>query len=290
MSSFQYQAPSTLSDAISLLAGRGAEARVLAGGTDLMVQMRAGMKSPGLVVDIKKIPETNLLEFNDSGLRLGAAVSCWDIALRDDIRHAYPGLMEALELIGSMQVQGRCTVGGNLCNSSPAADTTPALIALGARCVIAGPNGNRTESAKDFVTGPGSNSLAPGEMLVELQIAKPASRSADAYQRFTPRNEMDIAVVGVAANLTLDASGKCTSAQVALGAVAPTAILVPAIGDLLVGSSLDDTTLEKAGQLAMGACNPIDDKRGTAEFRRKVAAVLTRRTIQVAAQRAGQRS
>ena len=286
MNSFQYQTPATLSDAVGLLGEAAPDARVLAGGTDLLIQMRAGAKSPGLLVDIKKIPETNVLELTSQGLRLGAAVSCWDIAKRDDIRHAYPGLMEALELIGSMQIQGRCTVGGNLCNASPAADTTPALIALNAKCLIAGPGGNRTVPVEDFVTGPGTSCLQSGELLVELQIPAPPEHSADAYQRFTPRNEMDIAVVGVATSITLDAQGACLSARVALGAVAAKAILVPAIGERLVGSMLDERTLENAANTASSAASPIDDKRGTADFRREIAGVLTRRTIQAAAERA----
>lgn len=286
MDAFQYYSPTSLAEVTGLLVKGGGGARVLAGGTDLMVQMRGGSKTPQLVVDIKKIPETNVLELNGQGLRLGAAVSCWDISLRDDIRAVYPGLMEALELIGSMQIQGRATVGGNLCNASPAADTTPALMALNAQCLIAGPGGERRLAVEQFVTGPGATRLGAGEFLLALEIPRPASNSADAYQRFTPRNEMDIAVVGAAANLTLNSAGICTAARIALGAVAPTVLLVPAIADLLLGSAIDEPLLAKAARLASQAGSPISDKRGTAEYRRRIAGVLTRRVIQTAANRA----
>ncbi len=290
MHGMRYAAPRTIEEACDLLKTSNGDARVLAGGTDLLVQLRNGQVRPSLCVDVKRIPELMSIWLGPDGLRLGAAVSAAEIGEHRELVATYPGLAEAVDLIGSSQIQGRASVGGNLCNGSPAADTVPALIALAAECVVAGPDGPRTVSAESFVTAPGQTVLAPGEILVELRIAPRPPRSADAYLRFIPRTEMDIAVVGAAVDVTLDADGTCTAARVALGAVAPTLLRVPDAARELVGSSLDDAALARAAAAASAACNPIDDKRGTVAFRRKVAGVLTRRAAATAAERARGRS
>jgi len=258
---------------------------------EILVRMHTGAEQPGAVVDIKKIPELRAIQLDASGLVLGAAVCAAEIGERAEIAALYPGLAEAVALIGSDQIQGRASVGGNLCNGSPAADTVPSLVALGATCAIAGPDGaRRTVPVEAFVTGPGRTVLRPGELLVALHLPRPAAHSADAYLRFIPRTEMDIAVVGAAVRLTLDAGGRCSAADVALAAVAPTVLRVPEAAAALVGSSLEEADLLRAGEAARAACNPIDDKRGPAAYRRKIAAVLTRRAAALAAQRARERS
>jgi carbon-monoxide dehydrogenase medium subunit len=287
MQEVEYDAPVSINDAVALLAR--SDSQVLAGGTDLLVQMRAVPPRHQRLVDVKRIPELVQISLDSSGLRLGSAVSCWEISQHKGLRESYPGLVEAAELIGSIQIQGRATLGGNLCNASPAADTIPALIALGAECTIAGPDGSRSASVEDFVTGPGQTILAPAELLVEFRILPPPERSADAYLRFIPRGEMDIAVVGAGVALTLDADGSCTEARVALGAVAPTPLRVDSAAAALVGTRIDEAALERAAAAASQATNPIDDKRGTADYRRHVAGVLTRRAAGIAAGRARER-
>jgi carbon-monoxide dehydrogenase medium subunit len=287
MQEVEYDAPVSINDAVALLAR--SDSQVLAGGTDLLVQMRAVPPRHQRLVDVKRIPELVQISLDSSGLRLGSAVSCWEISQHKGLRESYPGLVEAAELIGSMQIQGRATLGGNLCNASPAADTIPALIALGAECTIAGPDGSRSASVEDFVTGPGQTILASAELLVEFRIPPPPERSADAYLRFIPRGEMDIAVVGAGVALTLDADGSCTEARVALGAVAPTPLRVDSAAAALVGTRIDEAALERAAAAASQATNPIDDKRGTADYRRHVAGVLTRRAAGIAAGRARER-
>ena len=288
--SSQFAAPRTLEEATALLAEHGSGARVVAGATDLMVQVRITGTYPEHYVDIKHIPEVNVIELQDGCLQLGAAVSCAALADRDDVRAAFPGLVEAAELIGSTQIQSRATLGGNLCNASPAADTVPSLMALDAEAVIAGPAGKRTVKVTEVPTGPGSTSLAAGEMLVAFRIPAPPAGASDAYQRFIPRTEMDIAVVGVGVSVALDAAGACTSARVALGAVAPTAFIAEEAGAALVGTNLDDEALAEAGRRATAAARPISDRRGTAEFRHDVTEVLTRRTAAVARDRARARN
>jgi len=283
----QYSVPTTLAEATQALAG-GAGGKILAGGTDLLVQMKLGMRDPGLVVDIKRIPELMAVTLDETGLRLGAAVPGAVVTGNREIARLYPGFTEALGLIGSSQIQGRCSAGGNLCNSSPAADSVPALIANRGICHIAGPGGTRTVAAEDFNTGPGMNCLGEGEILVALELPHPAPRSSDAYLRFIPRTEMDIAVAGAAVALTLDDSGTCTAARIAIGAVAPTALLVPEAADALIGSKLDEASLVQAGEAASAASSPITDKRGTAEYRRKVVAVLVRRAAAIAKSRIDQ--
>jgi carbon-monoxide dehydrogenase medium subunit len=277
----RYEAPTSLAQATQMLEGSSG-AKVLAGGTNLLVQMRLGLREPALVVDVKRIPELMEVSLGDGGLRLGAAVPGAVVTADPEIGRVYPGFVDALGLIGSSQIQGRCSAGGNLCNSSPAADSVCAMIANRAICNIAGPAGSRTVPVEDFATGPGSNCLAPGELLVSIDFPLPPRRGSDAYLRFIPRTEMDIAVAGAAVAVSLDEAGVCTDARVAIGAVAPTALLVPAAAEALVGSALDVAALNKAAAAASEAASPITDKRGTAEYRKKVAGVLVRRAAGIA--------
>jgi carbon-monoxide dehydrogenase medium subunit len=259
---------------------------MLAGGTDLIIQMRAGVRTPEQLVDAKSITELQVLSFSpQDGLRLGAAVSCARLIEDPTVRQHYPGLVEAAGLIGSVQIQSRCSVGGNLCNGSPAADTTPALIALGAVCHVAGAKGTRTVAVEDFVVSPGRTVLQPDEILVELRIPAPQAHSADCYQRFIPRNEMDIAVVGVGAAVTLSGNN-CTAARISLGAVAPTPLFAKEASASLVGKPLTDDTIAAAAALAQQIATPITDMRGTAEYRKHLVGVLTRRVLKTAAERA----
>lgn len=280
-----YHAPGSIPEATALLKNN-ANCKILAGGTDLLVQMRTGAAQPGAIVDIKAIPGLTDITMDVSGLILGAAAPAQSITERNDIKAVFPGLVEAIDLIGSTQVQGRCSVGGNLCNSSPAADTVPVLIANNAVCNISGPQGDRQVAVELFNTGPGQNCLAANEILTSLFIAAPAPRTADAYLRFIPRTEMDIAVVGAGVSLTVDEFGKCTAARVAIGAVAPTALLVPEAANALLGSHLDEAALEAAALAASAAANPISDKRGPADYRRKVVGVMVRRAALIARDRA----
>jgi len=282
----RYESPESVESAVSLLANGAGEPRILAGGTDLLVQLRAGVIDPDLIVDIKNIRETREISAENGGYRVGAAVSGAELGEHPPLKEAWPGVVEAVDLIGSTQIQGRASMGGNLCNGSPAADSVPALIAADAICTIAGPGGQREVAVQDVCTGPGQTSLAKGEFVVSFFFPPRAPRSADAYLRFIPRTEMDIAVVGAGVNLTLDESGVCTAARVALGAVAPTALLVPEAGAALLGTRVDDTDLEAMAAAASAACNPIDDKRGTVEYRVKVAGVMARRACKIALDRA----
>ena len=281
-----YHLPTSLEQACSLLAANNS-VRILAGGTDLLVQMRGGFIEPSQIIDIKALPGITDVILDTDGLTLGAAAAAQSITERDDIAAIYPGLVEAIDLIGSTQIQGRCSVGGNLCNASPAADSVPALIANGARCNIAGSAGVRQVPVEAFNTGPGQNCLAADEMLVSIFVPRPNAKSADAYLRFIPRTEMDIAVVGVAVSLSLDEQGICTHARVAIGAVAPTALLVTEAAQEIVGGAVDDAVLDKMAAVVSAAANPISDKRGSADYRRKVVGVLARRAAITALQRAG---
>ena len=286
MTDMQYVAPKTLDEAIGAFAAAGGAARILAGGTDLLVQMRSGLVSPGLIVDIKKIPElTAIEETKDGGFRVGAAVSGAVLAEHPKFGKAWPGVLEALNLIGSTQVQGRASLGGNLCNGSPAGDSVPAMVAAGAVATIQGPGGRRELAVEDVPAGPGKTNLKPGEILVSFAFPARPAGSGDAYLRMIPRTEMDIAVVGVGVSLTI-AGGKCTAARVGLGAVAPTVLRVDAAAKALVGSTLDDAALDAAAEACRAACNPIDDKRGTIAYRKQVAGVLLKRTAKIAAERA----
>jgi aerobic carbon-monoxide dehydrogenase medium subunit len=286
MTDIQYVSPRTLDEAVSAFAAAGSAARILAGGTDLLVQMRSGAVKPRLIVDIKKIAEmTAIEETSDGGFRVGAAVPGAVMAEHPRFGKVWPGVLEAVNLIGSTQVQGRASAGGNLCNSSPAADSVPAMIAAGAIATVAGPNGRRELPVEQVPAGPGRTTLKPGEILVSFTLPPRPPGSADAYLRMIPRTEMDIAVVGCGVSLTLK-DGVCTSARVGLGAVAPTVLLVEAAAHALIGSQLDDAALNAAAAACSAACRPIDDKRGTIAYRTKIAGVLLRRTAAIAAQRA----
>ncbi len=289
MESVRYEAPNNVEAAVRLLAA-DAGAKIFSGGTDLIVQMRLMDRVPTVFIDVKRIPRLKALALDAKGLRAGAAVPAALLYENESIRKLWPGLAEATDLIGSSQIQGRATWAGNLCNASPAADSVPALIACGAVAIVAGPKGERRVPVEQINTGPGKTSLAPGEFIVEFEIPAPAltpeAKSSDAYQRLIPRSEMDIAVVGVAVALTVDAGGMVKAARVVLGAVAPTAILVPDAAAALVGTKLEEGALERAGQAAMAAAKPIDDRRGTVSYRKKISAVLTKRVAKIAYERA----
>lgn len=288
MPSLSYTAPSTVEDAVRILSGASGVAKVLSGGTDLLVQLRSGRVKPELIVDTKKIPGISGISEKNGGFVIGAATPGAVLGENEALRKAWPGVVEAANLIGSTQVQGRASLAGNLCNASPAADSVPALIAARATCVIVGASGQREAPVESIVTGPGRTSLKRDEFIIAFHLPKRAARSSDAYLRFIPRTEMDIAVVGAAINVTLDTSGACTEARVVLGAVAPTAVVVDA--KALVGRKLDDAALAALDEAARKACKPIDDKRGTIAYRIKVAGVMARRAAAIAYQRAGERS
>ena len=287
MSETEFMAPTTLADALRLLAEEPA-ARPLAGGSDLIVQLRHGRQPPARIVDLKRIPDLiGISALPDGGWLIGAATPCVAIGEHTALRVAWPGVVEAAGLIGSPQVQGRASLGGNLCNASPAADSAPALIAADAVLLVAGPAGRREMPVQALALGPGRTSLAPGELLLALRLPPRPPRAADAYLRLIPRSEMDIAVVGAGVDLRLDAQGRIVAARVALGAVAPTALLVPAAADALIGSTLDDAALQGLQAAARAACRPIDDKRGTIAYRIRVAGVLAARAARIAYARAG---
>ncbi|MFT3987596.1 FAD binding domain-containing protein [Aestuariivirga sp.] len=284
----EYQAPDSTRAAVALLAKAKGSAYVLAGGSDLLVRMKGGFIEPDLVVDIKRIkPMREVKKLAGGGFSIGAAVSCAAMGENAALKKAWPGVVEAANLIGSKQVQGRCTVTGNLCNAGPAADSVPAMVAAGAKAVIQGPKGKRTIPVEQIPVGPGRNSLKKGELVEAIMLPKRPPKSGDAYLRFIPRTEMDIAVVSAGVNLTLDAKGVVKDARVSLGAVAPTVLLVADAAKAIIGSKLDDQALEKLGAACSAACRPIDDKRGTIEFRTKVAAVLGKRAAEIAYARAG---
>ena len=284
-----YQAPTSVEEAAGLLSA-DSDARVFAGATDWIPQLRAGRDEPSTLVDLKRIPRLIEHGRSDGSWTIGAATPNSRLTADDDLRADLPGLVEAAGLIGSDQIQNRASLGGNLCNASPAADSVPALIVNDAQAVVASAGGTRKVPVADIVTGPGSTSLADGEFVVEFEVATPPANTADAYLRFIPRTEMDIAVVGAAARITLDGDGKCTAASIALGAVAPTVVRVPVAEAALTGSTINDEVLEAVATAASEACNPINDKRGTIEFRRQVAGVLAKRAVVLAAERAQQRA
>jgi len=274
----EFLSPTSLSEAQAAF-GEGLASSWLAGGTDLLVGIRLGARDPSRVVDLKQIPELTAIEVGETSVRIGAAASAFDVLHNSDVPSLFPGVAEALDLIGSTQIQGRCSAGGNLCNASPAADSVPALIANSAQCRILGPEGERILAVEDFVVGPNQNALAPGELLVEVILPRPPAGTADAYLRLTPRTEMDIAVAGAAVSISLDDSGTCTAARVAIGAVAPTALLVETAGDALVGSQLDQAAIDAALAATRAAATPISDKRGTAQYRTHVVGVLVARAL-----------
>jgi CO/xanthine dehydrogenase FAD-binding subunit len=282
----EYLAPTSPEQAVAALAQAGAAARVLSGGTDLLVQLRAGRLAAGLIVDLKRIPEAIGVRREGGGFIIGAATSGAMLGEQLALCEAWPGVVEAANLIGSTQVQGRASLAGNLCNASPAADSVPALVAADALCVVVGPNGRREVSAQAIPIAPGQTSLAPGEFVLEIKLPAVGPRSADAYLRSIPRTEMDIAVVGVGVNLNLDARGTITGARVALGAVGPTVILSEEAASAIVGSTLDEAALDRLDAATREACRPINDKRGTVEFRTRIAGVLARRVAKIAYERA----
>jgi carbon-monoxide dehydrogenase medium subunit len=287
MTDLRYLAPRTLEEAIDAFAAAGSAARILAGGTDLLVQMRSGAVRPGLIVDIKKIAEmTEIAETAEGGFRIGAAVSGAALAEHAHFGKVWPGVLEAVNLIGSTQVQGRASAGGNLCNGSPAGDSVPAMVAAGAVVTMQGPNGRRRMPVEDVPAGPGRTNLAPGEILVSFSLPPRLPGASDAYLRMIPRTEMDIAVVGCGVSLTLR-DGECTAARVGLGAVAPTVLRVEAAAEALIGTRLEAAALEAAADACRAACRPIDDKRGTIVYRTRIAGVLLKRTVAIAASRAG---
>lgn len=292
MKDFDYAAATSVDEAVSLLAARGDRARVLAGGTDILVQIREGQRDADLIVDVKRIPDLVAYEFLPrGGLKIGAAVPCYRLYEDARVAREFPGLVDAARIIGGWQIQSRASLGGNLCNSSPAADSIPALIALGAECHLAGPGGSRQVAVAEFCTAPGRNVLGRGEFLVAIELPAPAARSGSAYERFIPRNEMDIAVVGAGSWLTLDPSGKkIVAARVALGAVAPTPVLATAANDFLPGQPATPETFARAGELARQSARPISDRRGPAEYRTHLVGVLVKRTLATAAARASGRA
>jgi len=281
MQAFDYIAASSLDQVIGLLHQHGENARPLSGGTDLVMQLRSGQRRVKLLVDIKPVHEVNQLIYDPlQGLSIGAAVSCVRLCSDPVLNEYYPGLLEAISLIGGTQIQSRATLGGNLCNASPAADSLPALIVHAATCLIAGPAGDRRVKIEDFCTAPGKTVLQRGELLVSLHLPPPKAHSAAAYLRFTPRSEMDIAVVGAAAALTLREDDRTiASARIALGAVAPTPLFVPEAGEFLVGKPASSEAFEQAARLAQAAARPISDLRGTSSFRKHLCAVLVRRAL-----------
>ncbi|MFB9984633.1 FAD binding domain-containing protein [Mesorhizobium kowhaii] len=283
----RYIRPLSIEDAVGQLAGSAGTAAILAGGSDLLVRMKGGFVEPDLIVDIKAIEGLSEIRETADGFSIGAAVPCAVLGESAALKKAWPGVVEAAKLIGSKQVQGRCTITGNLCNASPAADSVPALVAAGARASVVGPAGRRTIPVESVPTGPGKTSLAKGEIIEAILLDKRPPRSGDAYLRFIPRTEMDIAVVSAGVNLTLDESGVVIAARVAVGAAAPTVLLVEEAAQVLIGSKLDEAALERLAMVCSGACRPIDDKRGTVEFRRKVAGVLAKRAATSAYARAG---
>ncbi|WP_137702426.1 FAD binding domain-containing protein [Marimonas lutisalis] len=281
----RFETPTTVDEAVRLLSD-DPEARILAGGTDLLVRLRARQVAPSAVIDVKRIAEMTVITREEGGWRIGAAVPSAEMNEMSDLCADWPGVMEAADLIGSTQIQGRATMAGNLCNASPAADSVPAMVAAGAVARIAGPSGTRDVAVEDIPTGPGQTSLKPGELITSIFLPVKPAMSGDAYLRFIPRTEMDIAVVGVGVHVTLDDQGKISAARVALGAVAPTVILSQSCADALIGTPGDDAALDALAAAATEEATPIDDKRGTVAFRKDIAGVLARRTAKIAIARA----
>ena len=285
MKHFDYAAPQSVGEAAHLL-GVHPQALLLAGGTDLLVQLRSGRKSADLVIDLKRISELNEIHYDAAhGLILGAAVPCYRIYRDPAIAAAYPALADVAALIGGIQIQGRASIGGNLCNAAPSADAVPILIALRATCRVAGPAGMREIAAENFCASPGRNALQPGELLVSLHLPPPEPGSGACYLRFIPRNEMDIAVAGAGVSVTLD-NGAFRSARIALSSVAPTPLYVREAGEWLAGRPANTDSMRAAGEMAKAAAKPITDMRGTADYRKHLCAVLTRRALESAVEKA----
>jgi len=288
MQEFEYVAPTSLEEAIRLMAEKGPKAKALAGGTDVLVQLRGGRFQIDRLVDVKNIPELNEISCSEAdGLTLGASVPCCQVYEDETIQKLYPGLVDAASLIGGIQIQGRASVGGNLCNAAPSGDTIPSLIVLEATCVIAGPNGRRTIPVEEFCAGPGRNVLQAGELLVALRFPPPKPNYGASFLRFIPRNEMDIAIANVASSVLLDDSKqRIVSARIAIGSVAPTPVFVKQGGDLLAGKEANEASIEEAAEAAKGAATPITDMRGTIPQRIHLVGVLTKRSLRSAIARA----
>lgn len=283
----RYHTPDTFDDAVAIAAAADGTTRFLAGGTDVLVQLRSDMVTPDDLIDIKKIGGVSDIAREDGGWRIGIAVSGAEMSEHPELQKEWPGIVEAMDLVGSTQIQGRATLTGNLCNGSPAADSVPAMIAAGAFVSVTGPGGSRNVPVEDIPTAPGRTSLEKGELVTAVHLPARGAHGGDAYLRFIPRTEMDIAVVGCGVNLRCDGA-TITEARVSLGAVAPTVLLVEEAAKAIIGMTLDDAALDALADAASAACNPIDDKRGTIKFRRHVAGVLARRTAQIAYRRAGE--
>ena len=285
-----YTSPSSIKEAVDLLAEHGDRARMLAGGTDLLVVLRTGRLKPDIIVDAKNIPELNEITYDPkTGLTLGAATECYKIYSNAAVSKAYPGLIDCASLIGGTQIQGRASIGGNLCNAAPSADSVPILIALEVTCKIAGPKGTREVAVENFCTAPGQNTLQTDEMLVSLHFPPPVAHSGAHYMRFIPRNEMDIAVAGAGVSVVLEDS-TFKSARVALASVAPTPLFVKEAGEALVGKPVNGESVQRAADIAGEAAKPITDMRGTIEYRKHLCEVLTRRALNVAIERAKEAS
>jgi carbon-monoxide dehydrogenase medium subunit len=285
---FEYHAPSTLDEAVALLRARGEAARPIAGGTDIVVQMKESATRfpyPTALVDLSRVSEIKGIEYSATdGLRLGAGATMTDVAQSAAVRDHYPALAEGAGVVGSFQTMNMATIGGNVCNAAPSADTAPALLVYGAEAVIVGPGGRRGVPIADFFVGPGRTALGADELLAELRLPTSATGTGSAYQRHTPRKQMDIAVVGVAAVLTID-GGTIRNARISLGAVAPTPIRAPKAEAALEGKAPTAEAFAEAAKIAAGECSPISDTRGSAEFRRHLVRVMTERMLQVAAER-----
>ena len=288
MEAFDFASPKNLDEALTILASQGDRATMIAGGTDILVQMRGARRTADVVVDVKDIPELNQMSYDaQNGLVLGAAVPCYRIYQNEAVASGYPGLIDTATLIGGIQIQGRASIGGNICNAAPSGDSIPAIIALSGVCNIASANGTRQVASEDFCTAPGRNVLEPGEMLVSISFPAPAANSGTNYQRFIPRNEMDIAVAGVGSHVVLDASGQnFVSARIALASVAPTPVFSRDAGESLAGQPVSDAAIQEASEKAMADAKPINDMRGTIRQRTHLIGVLTRRTLNRAVERA----
>ncbi len=282
----EYHSPASFAEASALAANATGITRFLAGGTDVLVQLRSDLVTPDTLIDIKKINGVQDIKRNaDGSWTLGVAATGAEMSEHPQLGQDWPGIVEAMDLIGSTQVQGRATLAGNLCNASPAADSVPAMVAAGVTVTVTGPEGTREVPVEDIPSAPGRTSLAKGELISAVNIPARGENGGDAYLRFIPRTEMDIAVVGVGVNLRLDGD-KITEARVSLGAVAPTVLLVEDCANAIIGTALDDAALEALASAASAACNPINDKRGTVEFRTDVAGVLAKRAAKIAYARA----
>jgi len=288
LEAIDFATPKTIDEAVQIMASNGDRARMLAGGTDLIVQLRAGRRSLDVVVDSKGIPELNELSYSaQNGLTIGAAVPCYKIYQNQEVASAYPGLIDSATLIGGIQIQGRASIGGNLCNAAPSGDSIPGVITMGGVAHIVGPNGSRDVPAEEFCTGPGRNVLQAGEILVSIKIPAPQAHSGTNYLRFIPRNEMDIAVAGVGTTVVLDPSGQnFVSARISLASVAPTPVFAKEAGDSLAGKPVSEASIQEASEKAMADAKPINDMRGTVRQRVHLVGVLTRRTLNNAVERA----